>query len=108
MAQGGMAPMQVLRAATLDGARCLAMDKDIGSLEPGKLADLIVLDRNPLENIQNTHSVRYTVVNGRIFDSATMNELGNHPRTRKPLYFELPGNETWGATVTAASTHDED
>jgi Tol biopolymer transport system component/imidazolonepropionase-like amidohydrolase len=108
MAQGGMAPMQVLRAATLDGARYLAMDKDIGSLEPGKLADLIVLDRNPLENIQNTHSVRYTVVNGRIFDSATLNELGNHPRTRKPLYFELPGNETWGATTTAASTHDED
>ncbi|HET8772387.1 MAG TPA: amidohydrolase family protein, partial [Thermoanaerobaculia bacterium] len=80
MAQGGMAPMQVLRAATIDGARYLAMDKDIGSLEPGKLADLIVLDRNPLENIQNTHSVRYTVVNGRIYDSATVNELGNHPR----------------------------
>ncbi len=52
--------------------------------------------------------MRYTVVNGRIFDSATMNELGNHPRTRKPLYFEMPGNETWGATTTAASTHDED
>jgi imidazolonepropionase-like amidohydrolase/Tol biopolymer transport system component len=108
MAQGGMAPLQVLRAATLDGARYLAMDKDIGSLEPGKLADLIVLDRNPLENIQNTHSVRYTVVNGRIFDAATMNELGNHPHTRKPLYFEVSGNETWGAAATAASAHDED
>ncbi len=108
MAQGGMAPLQVLRAATLNGARYLAMDKDIGSLEPGKLADLVVLDRNPLENIQNTHSVRYTVVNGRVFDSATINELGNHPRTRKPLYFEIPGNETWGAAATAASAHDED
>jgi imidazolonepropionase-like amidohydrolase/Tol biopolymer transport system component len=108
MAQGGMTPLHVLRAATLDGARYLAMDKDIGSLEPGKLADLIVLDRNPLENIRNTESVRYTVVNGRIFDSETINELGNHPRTRKPFYFEVPGNETWGAAATAASAHDED
>ncbi|HEY0371370.1 MAG TPA: amidohydrolase family protein [Thermoanaerobaculia bacterium] len=108
MAQGGMPPMQVLRVATINGARYLAMDKDIGSLEAGKLADLIVLDRNPLENIQNTHSVRYTVVNGRVYDSATMNELGNHPRTRKPLFFELQGYETWGTSVTAAATHDED
>jgi len=107
-AQGGMKPMDVLRAGTIDGARYLAMDKDIGSLEPGKLADLIVLDRNPLENIQNTHSVRYTVVNGRVFDSATMNELGNHPRTRKPLYFEVPGNETWGPAATEALTHTDD
>ena len=108
LAQGGMAPMEVLRAATIDGARYLVMDKDIGSLEPGKLADLIVLDRNPLENIRNTHSVRYTVVNGRIFDSETMNELGNHPRTRKPLYFEMPGNETWGAAATEALTYSDD
>jgi len=106
--QGGMTPLQALRAGTLSGAQYLGMDKDIGSLEPGKLADLIVLDRNPLENIQNTHSVRYTIVNGRIFDAATMNELGNHPRTRKPLFFELPGNETWGPAATEAMTHDED
>jgi imidazolonepropionase-like amidohydrolase/Tol biopolymer transport system component len=106
--QGGMTPLQALRAATLSGAQYLGMDKDIGSLEPGKLADLIVLDRNPLENIQNTHSVRYTLVNGRLFDAATMNELGNHPRTRKPLWFEVPGSETWGPAATEALTHDED
>jgi imidazolonepropionase-like amidohydrolase/Tol biopolymer transport system component len=103
---GGMTPMEALRASTLDGAKYLGMDKDIGSIEPGKLADLIVLDRNPLENIRNTHSVRYTVVNGRVFDAATMNELGNHPRTRKPLFFETPGNEISGATWTATHTED--
>ena len=48
------------------------------------------------------------MVNGRIFDATTMNELGNHPRTRKRLYFELPGNETWGAAATEAMTHDRD
>jgi imidazolonepropionase-like amidohydrolase/Tol biopolymer transport system component len=106
--QGGMTPLQALRAATLDGARYLGFDREIGSLEPGKLADLIVLDANPLENIRNTHAVRYTVVNGRIFDAATMNEIGNHPRTRKPFYFQMPGNETWGSAATEAMTHDED
>ena len=107
-AQGGMTPHEALRAATLDGARYLGFDREIGSLEPGKLADLIVLDANPLENIRNTHAVRYTVVNGRIFDSATMNEIGNHPRTRKPFFFQLPGNETWGPAATEAITHGDD
>jgi imidazolonepropionase-like amidohydrolase/Tol biopolymer transport system component len=101
--QGGMTPLQALRAATLSGAKYLGMDKDIGSLEPGKLADLIVLDANPLENIRNSESVRYTVVNGRIFDAATMNEIGNHPRTRQPLYFEVPGNDAWGRTTTTST-----
>jgi imidazolonepropionase-like amidohydrolase/Tol biopolymer transport system component len=107
-AQGGMPPLQALRAATLQGAQYLAMDKELGSLEPGKLADLIVLDRNPLENIRNTHSVRYTMVNGRLFDAETINELGNHPRTRKPFFWELPGNETWGPAATEAISHTDD
>jgi Tol biopolymer transport system component/imidazolonepropionase-like amidohydrolase len=106
--QGGATPHESLRSATLSGAQYLGMDKEIGSLEPGKLADLIVLDKNPLENIQNTHSVRYTVVNGRVFDSATLDELGNHPQKRKPFFFELPGQETWGAAASAAVVHDED
>jgi imidazolonepropionase-like amidohydrolase/Tol biopolymer transport system component len=105
--QGGMTPLQALRAATLNGARYLGLDKDIGSLEPGKLADFIVLDANPLENIRNSNSVGTTVVNGRVFDAATMNETGNHPRTRQPLWFEIPGNDAWGRT-TAATTHDHD
>jgi imidazolonepropionase-like amidohydrolase len=106
--QGGMTPMESLRSATIAGARYLGLDKDIGSLEPGKLADLVVLDANPLDDVQNTRTVRYTIVNGRMFDAETMNEIGNHPRTRKPFYFELPGGETWGAAATAAVAHDED
>ena len=106
--QGGMTPMEALRAATLDGAKYLALDKDIGSLEPGKLADLIVLDANPLENIRNSHAVHYTMVNGRIYDADSMNEIGNHPHERKPFFFEVPGNETWGAAATAATSGDDD
>ncbi|MDP9192801.1 MAG: amidohydrolase family protein [Acidobacteriota bacterium] len=106
--QGGMTPMEALRAATLDGARYLGFDREIGSLEAGKLADLIVLDANPLENIRNTRTVRYTVVNGRIYDADTMNEIGNHPRTRQPFFFETAGSETWGAATTEAMTHADD
>lgn len=106
--QGGMTPHQALRASTLMGAQYLGMDREIGSLEAGKLADLIVLDANPLENIRNSTAVRYTIVNGRIFDAATMNEIGNHPRQRKPFFFQVPGNDAWGPAATAAATHDED
>ncbi len=89
LAQGGMSNHRILRAATLNGATTLGFDKQLGSLEPGKLADLIVLDRNPLEDIRNSNSVRYTLLNGRLYDSATMNEVGNHPRPRTRFYWEL-------------------
>jgi len=105
--QGGMTPLQAIRAATLSGAHYIGMDKDIGSLEPGKLADLLVLDANPLDNIRNSESIRYTIANGRIFDAMTMNETGNHSRTRKPFYFELPGNDAWGLATATASEDDD-
>jgi imidazolonepropionase-like amidohydrolase len=105
LVQGGMTPMQALHAATIGGARYLAMDKEIGSLEPGKLADLIVLDANPLENIRNTETVRYTVVNGRVFDAATMNEIGNHPRNRQKFFFEENGGN-WVPSASAGSDVD--
>jgi cytosine/adenosine deaminase-related metal-dependent hydrolase len=105
MAQGGMSPMRVLNAATLSGAKYLGLDKDIGSIEPGKLADLLVLDANPLENIRNTTSIRYTVANGRVFDSMTMSELGGAPH--KPFWFKTEGGEAWGAGATAKAAAAE-
>lgn len=86
--QGGMTPMEAIRSSTLAGARYLGMDKDIGSLEPGKIADFLVLDANPLENIQNSETIRWTVANGRVFDAMTMDEAGHHPRVRKPFFWE--------------------
>ena len=89
--QGGMTPMEALRAATINGARYLGMDKDIGSIEVGKLADLVVLDRNPLEAIRNSDSVRFVMLNGRLYDAATMNEVGNHPRERPSFPWQRTG-----------------
>ncbi|KFE68481.1 tolB protein precursor protein [Hyalangium minutum] len=104
--QGGMKPLQALRAGTLAGAQYLGLDRSIGSLEQGKLADLIVLDKNPLEDLRNSASVRYTMVNGRLFDAATMNEVGNSPRPRAKFFFEREGGETWAPGLTLTTEQD--
>jgi imidazolonepropionase-like amidohydrolase len=88
LAQGGMSTLEVLRAATLHGAEYLGLDADIGSLEPGKLADLVILESDPRIDIRNTDSVRYTIIDGRVYDARTMNEIGATPRPREAFFFE--------------------
>lgn len=92
MQQGGMSNMQALQTATINAAHSLGFDKWIGSLQAGKLADLLVMDRNPLDNIRNTESLRYTMVNGRLYDSEQMNEIGNTNKTRPKFYWEFSKN----------------
>ena len=81
LAQGGMTPMDMLRAATMNPAKSLGLDKELGSIEVGKLADLVVLDRNPLENIRYTDSVFRVVLNGRVYDTS-LAEIGGKPGPR--------------------------
>jgi len=90
LAQGGMTPLEALDSATISGARYLGMDKDIGSLEAGKLADLVVLDKNPLENIRNSDSVRSVMLNGRLYDAATLDEIAPQARKRPPFWWQRP------------------
>jgi imidazolonepropionase-like amidohydrolase len=85
---GGMTPLEAIRSGTLNGAKYLGMDKDIGSLEPGKLADLVVIDGDVLADIRNSDRVTQVMQNGRLYDAATMNEIGATPRARKPFFFE--------------------
>ena len=85
-AQGGMSSLEAIRASTLDPAKYLGLDKNVGSLEVGKLADLMVIDGDPLKNIRDSDKVDYTMINGRLFDASTMNEVGK--KAREPLYFE--------------------
>ena len=102
LSEGGMGNHDVLRAATINGARTLGLDRQIGSLAPGKLADLIVLDKDPLQNIRHTDSVSYTMINGRLYECASMDEVGYYDRPRTMFYWELDSyngidwNESWG------------
>ncbi|TNE56411.1 MAG: amidohydrolase [Bacteroidetes bacterium] len=100
LAQGGMSNLQALKCATINGAKYLGMDAEIGSLAPGKLADLLVLDKNPLEDIRNSEMIRYVMVNGRLYDAETLNETGNYNREREPFWFQLPGSQINGAGMS--------
>ncbi|MBL8858001.1 MAG: PD40 domain-containing protein [Planctomycetes bacterium] len=86
--QSGITNLQALRAATLDGARYVGLDADIGSIEPGKLADMIVMDKNPLEDIRNSDDIRFTVLNGRIYDAHTLAPADGGAGARPKLFFE--------------------
>lgn len=70
---GGLTPHETLRVVTLFGAEAIGLQQDVGSLEMGKMADLLVLDRNPLENIRNTNSIRYVMKNGELYEGDTLN-----------------------------------
>lgn len=88
--QGGMTNHEALRAATLNGAEYIGMQDQIGSLEKGKLADLIVLDKNPLDDIKNSEEILYTMINGKLFIAETMEEYGKDKAKRNKFYWEMP------------------
>ncbi|MCH7765990.1 MAG: PD40 domain-containing protein [Acidobacteria bacterium] len=87
LSMGGLTPLEVLRAATRHGAEIIGYAQDLGSIEPGKLADLVVLARNPLDNIRNTNSIRYVMKNGELFEGDTLNQLWPVEKKLPPLWW---------------------
>ena len=86
--RGGMTPVEALRAGTIESARSLGMDADIGSLEPGKLADLVVLDADPSVDIGNSDKIAQVMIGGRLYDAKSMNEVGTGNAARLPYWWE--------------------
>lgn len=102
--QGGMSPMEALRSATINPARYIGMGQHIGSLEAGKLADIIIIDGNPLEDLRVSERVTHTILNGRVYDAATLNEIGNREQQRLPFWWERDGYDArfdWHAVTEA-------
>jgi Amidohydrolase family len=88
LGSGGLTPHETLRVVTLYGAEAIGMQQDVGSLEAGKMADLIVLDRNPLENIRNTNSIRYVMKNGELYEGDTLDMVWPEARPMPRPFWE--------------------
>ena len=93
VASGGMDPMDALKVATLDGARALGLDGDLGSIRAGKLADLVILDQNPLEDLRHTTRISQVVKNGRVYQAGTLDEVWPEPVKAKPFSWKMPKPE---------------
>jgi Tol biopolymer transport system component len=87
LGSGGLTPHETLKVVTIFGAEAIGLQQDVGSLEAGKLADLLVLDRNPLENIKNTNSIRYVMKNGEIYEGDTLNMIWPEQRALPKQYW---------------------
>ena len=94
-ARGGWSPVEALAAGTINAARSLGYAKDVGSLEVGKLADLLVLDADPTVDIRNSDKLHRVMLGGRLYDPATLNETVTGQRVRQPYWWERSG-EAWG------------
>ncbi len=95
LAQGGLTPHEALRCATFGGAKALCLEGTLGSLRPGRLADLVVIEGKPLENVRDSENIRWTMINGRLYDARTMEQIvpDHVPLPPGPPLDTIPGDD---------------
>lgn len=104
--QGGMTPLEALRCGTLNGAKYVGLDGDLGSLEPGKLADLIVIakDHDPTINIRHSENIQWVMANGNLYDASTMRAIDGEERAPFFWVHHGPGSDL-SALPTSGCQH---
>ncbi|MAY19571.1 MAG: amidohydrolase [Erythrobacteraceae bacterium] len=106
-ARGGMTATEALRAGTIAPARSLGMAADIGSLEVGKLADLVILSADPSADISNSDDIEQVMLGGRLYDAKTMNEVGTGDSKRRAYWWEGGGAGGSEEATHAATSHGD-
>jgi len=101
--RGGMSPVEALKAGTITSAQSLGMGKDIGSIEVGKLADLVILSDDPSADIANSDNIEQVMIGGRLYDAKTLNEVGTGTATRQPYWWEANGGNGAGGSAEATA-----
>ncbi|MFS4449494.1 amidohydrolase family protein [Maribacter sp. 2307UL18-2] len=94
VASGGMKNSDALKVATILGAEALGLDDDLGSLEKGKLADILIMGKNPLENIRNSNTLTHVIKNGKVYNADTLDEVW--PEVKKAEKFNWQTKEPKG------------
>ena len=97
MASGGLEAHDALRIATLEGAKTLGLDGDLGSIKVGKIADLVILSNNPLEDLRYTNNIEYVMMNGRLYEADSLNEVYPRKQNFDRLYWQhiTPASTDW-------------
>ncbi len=105
-ARGGMSAVEALKTATIAPAQSLGMDKDIGSLEVGKLADLLILSADPTANIRDTDKIESVMLGARLYDAKTLNEVATGTSRRRAYWWEAeaPGNATGSGAASGSAS----
>ena len=93
--QGGMTPHEALRCASFGGAKALCLDQELGSIRAGRLADLIVIEGDPRADVRESERIRWTMVNGRLFDARTLAQIAPNPAPAPdgPPLDSMPGDD---------------
>jgi len=105
--RGGATPVEALRYGTSSPARLYGFS-DLGTLEPGKLADLVILDADPTQDIRNSDNIAMVMLNGRLYEAATLNETVTGTRRRQPYYWERDGGAGTPPPAGGSNGYDED